>query len=244
MKFKFKIAETIQQIITWLETTKNNNLFLVIEVKDDERLKKQNRGNYEYPVRIWRIKHQVFNSYSELILRIDYHGNLKSIIIWTAWSGFKYEIFAKNDKGDTLCEYEGAFRGLLEQNLLPTITPFFEGCELVESSLGKPLPLVNYCRMQENLFSFKKENKLMRNDSYHPHPNIVKKWLDLEVFNHVIFFEDGKEVKKEVRDLEDKSIMEIRMILSIPNSSTILVDDQELTEKSGLGGGQTLKIFS
>lgn len=59
----------------------------------------------------------------------DPHFNSKaSIDIWekeihirTAWSNYTYRIV---DKGDiTVCEYIGAYRGLLEQTLLPKITP-------------------------------------------------------------------------------------------------------------------------
>lgn len=45
----------------------------------------------------------------------------KSVDIRTAWSGYKYRIFQTN--GQVWCEYEGAYRGLLEQVLLPTLTP-------------------------------------------------------------------------------------------------------------------------
>ena len=45
----------------------------------------------------------------------------KSIEIKTAWSKYSYRIFVANDI--VWCEYNGAYRGLLEQVLLPTITP-------------------------------------------------------------------------------------------------------------------------
>ena len=44
-----------------------------------------------------------------------------SIEIKTAWSKYSYRIFVANDI--VWCEYNGAYRGLLEQVLLPTITP-------------------------------------------------------------------------------------------------------------------------
>ena len=44
-----------------------------------------------------------------------------SIEIKTAWSKYSYRIFVTNDI--VWCEYNGAYRGLLEQVLLPTITP-------------------------------------------------------------------------------------------------------------------------
>lgn len=44
----------------------------------------------------------------------------QSIEIKTAWSKYFYRIFVANDL--VWCEYNGAYRGLLEQVLLPTIT--------------------------------------------------------------------------------------------------------------------------
>lgn len=43
----------------------------------------------------------------------------QSIEIKTAWSKYFYRIFVANDL--VWCEYNGAYRGLLEQVLLPTI---------------------------------------------------------------------------------------------------------------------------
>ncbi len=43
------------------------------------------------------------------------------ILLKTAWSKYIYRIFEKNDS--CWCEYIGAYRGLLEQKLLPIITP-------------------------------------------------------------------------------------------------------------------------
>lgn len=45
----------------------------------------------------------------------------QEIEIKTAWSKYSYRIFVANDV--VWCEYVGAYRGLLEQVLLPTITP-------------------------------------------------------------------------------------------------------------------------
>lgn len=59
----------------------------------------------------------------------------KSIEIRTAWSKYFYRIFVANDL--VWCEYNGAYRGLLEQVLLPTITPkeSLLDSEVTESSL-------------------------------------------------------------------------------------------------------------
>lgn len=59
------------------------------------------------------------------------------ITIETAWSKYIYRLFIVGDK--VWCEYNGAYRGLLEQQLLPTITPkesLLES-EVLDSSLYK-----------------------------------------------------------------------------------------------------------
>ena len=59
----------------------------------------------------------------------------REITIKTAWSNYTYRLFVLGD--NVWCEYNGAYRGLLEQNLLPTITPR-EGLlesEVLDSSL-------------------------------------------------------------------------------------------------------------
>ena len=43
------------------------------------------------------------------------------IHVTTAWSNYTYRIYQKGNS--VWCEYIGAYRGLLEQNLLPTMTP-------------------------------------------------------------------------------------------------------------------------
>ncbi|MDL2282314.1 hypothetical protein LJC44_04280 [Parabacteroides sp. OttesenSCG-928-G06] len=45
----------------------------------------------------------------------------EEIHIRTAWSNYTYRIFRRNRA--VFCEYIGAYRGLLEQNLLPQLTP-------------------------------------------------------------------------------------------------------------------------
>lgn len=59
----------------------------------------------------------------------------KEIEIKTAWSKYSYRIFVTNSV--IWCEYNGAYRGLLEQVLLPSITPkeSLLDSEVTESSL-------------------------------------------------------------------------------------------------------------
>ena len=70
---------------------------------------------------------------SEAIIEIHEHD----LHIKTAWSRYTYHIYESNEK--TWCEYNGAYRGLLEQKLLPTITPkeSLLDSEVLESSLYK-----------------------------------------------------------------------------------------------------------
>lgn len=59
------------------------------------------------------------------------------IVLHTAWSNFTYRVFQSGPK--VVCEYDGAFRGLLEQKLLPRITPVGNilDYQVLESSLYK-----------------------------------------------------------------------------------------------------------
>lgn len=59
----------------------------------------------------------------------------KELYIRTAWSKYVYHIFLA--QGIVWCEYDGAYRGLLEQVLLPTLTPKYNllDAEVIESSL-------------------------------------------------------------------------------------------------------------
>ena len=45
----------------------------------------------------------------------------REVTIKTAWSRYTYRLFVLGDC--VWCEYNGAYRGLLEQKLLPSITP-------------------------------------------------------------------------------------------------------------------------
>lgn len=61
------------------------------------------------------IKDPVYNSEAPVEIRSS------EILIVTAWSRYVYRIYAMDDL--IFCEYTGAYRGLLEQYLLPTLTP-------------------------------------------------------------------------------------------------------------------------
>lgn len=59
----------------------------------------------------------------------------REVNIKTAWSSYSYRLFVVGD--NVWCEYNGAYRGLLEQKLLPTITPkeSLLDSEVLDSSL-------------------------------------------------------------------------------------------------------------
>ncbi len=59
----------------------------------------------------------------------------REVNIKTAWSSYTYRLFTVGDS--VWCEYNGAYRGLLEQKLLPSITPkeSLLDSEVLDSSL-------------------------------------------------------------------------------------------------------------
>ncbi len=82
------------------------------------------------------------------------------INIKTAWSSYTYRLFAKGS--NVWCEYNGAYRGLLEQNLLPTITPkeSLLDSEVLDSSLygHERKKLRQYAEDNVKLKNFRREN--------------------------------------------------------------------------------------
>lgn len=84
----------------------------------------------------------------------------KEVYIRTAWSKYSYRIFTANDV--VWCEYNGAYRGLLEQVLLPAITPKENLLEsdVTESSLygNEKKKLREYAEDNLKLKQFRREN--------------------------------------------------------------------------------------
>lgn len=84
----------------------------------------------------------------------------KEIEIRTAWSKYVYRIYVTNNV--VWCEYSGAYRGLLEQVLLPTITPKENllDSEVIESSLygREHKKLREYAEANLKLKQFRREN--------------------------------------------------------------------------------------
>ncbi|MCD8183965.1 MAG: hypothetical protein LUE99_13745 [Bacteroides sp.] len=84
----------------------------------------------------------------------------REITIKTAWSSYTYRIFAMGDS--VWCEYNGAYRGLLEQKLLPGITPkeSLLDSEVLDSSLygHEKRKLREYAEDNVKLKKFRREN--------------------------------------------------------------------------------------
>lgn len=112
------------------------------------------------------VKEEI-NGRTTVVIRDQAYGSeavieiyAKEIEIKTAWSKFFYRIFIVNNI--VWCEYNGAYRGLLEQVLLPNITPK-EGLlesEVTESSLygSEHKKLREYAEDNMRLKQFRREN--------------------------------------------------------------------------------------
>lgn len=84
----------------------------------------------------------------------------REINIKTAWSSYTYRLFVMGDR--VWCEYNGAYRGLLEQKLLPTVTPkeSLLNSEVLDSSLygHEKRKLRDYAEDNVKLKKFRREN--------------------------------------------------------------------------------------
>lgn len=84
----------------------------------------------------------------------------REISIKTAWSSYTYRLFVLGN--NVWCEYNGAYRGLLEQKLLPTITPkeSLLNSEVLDSSLygNEKRKLREYAEDNVKLKKFRREN--------------------------------------------------------------------------------------
>ncbi|HIX86061.1 MAG TPA: hypothetical protein H9848_05590 [Candidatus Parabacteroides intestinigallinarum] len=117
-------------------------------------------------------------------IKDPYFDSEASVDIWeqeihitTAWSNYTYRIYQKGDS--VWCEYIGAYRGLLEQNLLPTITPKENilDSEVLNSSLfgDKKETLRNYSAENLKLKNFRRDNFVAEYQLTSPqdHPKVV-----------------------------------------------------------------------
>lgn len=119
-----------------------------------------------------------------VIIKDPYFDSEASIDIWehevhisTAWSNYTYRIYQKGNS--VWCEYIGAYRGLLEQNLLPTMTPKENilNSEVLNSSLfgDKKETLRNYSSENLKLKNFRRDNYTAEFQVTSPldHPKVV-----------------------------------------------------------------------
>ncbi len=92
-----------------------------------------------------------------VVLKDPYYDSEALVDIWeqeihitTAWSNYSYRIYVRDET--VWCEYIGAYRGLLEQNLLPKLTPRenFLCSEVLSSSLLR--------KEKESLLNYSLEN--------------------------------------------------------------------------------------
>ena len=147
MRIQFEIKESLANILDQL----THSDFWATEIKEDESGKK-----------IIKIKDLAYNL--EAVAEVGDN----EIFIRTALSKYTYRICQVGD--ECWCEYVGAYRGLLEQKLLPMITPkenLLE-CEVLESSLlgGKPKTLREYAEDNLKLKKFREHNGFSKAD--HP----------------------------------------------------------------------------
>lgn len=84
----------------------------------------------------------------------------KEVLINTAWSKYRYRIYSVGEI--VMCEYIGAYRGLLEQHLLPAMTPKESLLEsdVLDSSLfgNRHTKLREYAEENLKLKNFRREN--------------------------------------------------------------------------------------
>ena len=154
MRIQFEIKESLANILDQL----THSDFWATEIKEDESGKK-----------IIKIKDLAYNL--EAVAEVGDN----EIFIRTALSKYTYRICQVGD--ECWCEYVGAYRGLLEQKLLPMITPkenLLE-CEVWESSLlgGKPKTLREYAEDNLKLKKFREQNFGTNGFSKADHPRRV-----------------------------------------------------------------------
>ena len=153
MRIQFEIKESLANILDQL----THSDFWATEIKEDESGKK-----------IIKIKDLAYNL--EAVAEVGDN----EIFIRTA-SKYTYRMCQVGD--ECWCEYVGAYRGLLEQKLLPMITPkenLLE-CEVLESSLlgGKPKTLREYAEDNLKLKKFREQNFGTNGFSKADHPRRV-----------------------------------------------------------------------
>jgi len=145
MRVRFKIRETVQEVLSSLTA---NDIF-------DIRF----TGGSNIDL--------VDKDHRSSICSITNYGTC--LVVTTAWSEFQYFIY------DHEVEYYGAYRGLCEQNLLPTFTPIISGDEMVSSSLSdRKMTLRDYVKLQDEFDKWRYKHTIK---SCSGHPKVVKHLL-------------------------------------------------------------------
>lgn len=118
------------------------------------------------PKWITSVKEEL-NGRTTVTIRDQEYGSEATVEIYTteigiktAWSNYTYRIFTIHN--DVWCEYDGAYRGLLEQILLPTLTPKENllDSDVIESTLygREHKKLKEYAEDNVKLKQFRREN--------------------------------------------------------------------------------------
>lgn len=156
MKIQFEIKEKLPDVISEIKHSD----------KWQTKVKEKMHG-------LERITIKDPNYDSEACIEIWEH----EIHIRTAWSNYTYRIFARGNS--VWCEYIGAYRGLLEQALLPTLTPKINILDsiVMESSLtgDKQESLRTYSFENLKLKNFRRDNfkEEYNITSIQDHPKVV-----------------------------------------------------------------------
>lgn len=156
MKIQFEIKEKLPEIIAEIMHSDKWQTKILEKMHGLERMTIKD-PNYE----------------SEACIEIWQH----EIHIRTAWSNYTYRIFTRGNA--VWCEYIGAYRGLLEQKLLPCLTPKMNilDSEVVESSLtgNKRQTLRTYSSENLKLKNFRRDNFKEEYNVTSPqdHPTVV-----------------------------------------------------------------------
>jgi hypothetical protein len=156
MRIRFEIKEKLSEIIDEIMHSEKWNTSIEEELNDQKRvIIKDPHYNSEAIIDIWK----------------------QEIHITTAWSHFNYRIF--KEASSVWCEYIGAYRGLLEQQLLPKITPKYNilDSEVTGSSIvgNKNITLREYSNDNLKLKNFRRDNFSIESEltSDNDHPKIV-----------------------------------------------------------------------
>lgn len=161
MEITFKIQETLKNILN--EVQYSNDYWV-----------SQNHSKPQHGYNSLELADLDFDSWATVNFWGEYYEglgftNIKTIQITTAWSGFSYEI--EEYEGGTYVKYEGAYKGLLEQALLPTLTPVDVLSAQVKSSISPAKTLKEYAQDRVKFMEFKKS--IGGDVGYHLHPRCV-----------------------------------------------------------------------